>query len=77
MKFSKNYYTRYHIWQNLVAAAGDNLPAPETMAALAQAGLDFVWQDGQDVFEEEEEPKAPQLSMIDGDAAENWGGPYL
>lgn len=67
MRFSKNYYTRYHIWQNLVAAMGDNMPAPDTMFELASKGLEFVWQDGSDVFEEEEEKEGTQLSIVDSD----------
>lgn len=66
MKFSKAYYTRYHIWQNLVAALGDSMPSPETMFDLASKGLEFVWQDGADVFEEEE-GEGTQLSIVSND----------
>ena len=53
MKFSKIYYTRYHVWQNLVSALSANVPDPETMGQLAQTGLSFIVGDGQDIYEEE------------------------
>ncbi len=63
------YYTRYHIWQQLIAKAGE-LPA-EDIKTLAEYGLEFVWRDGTDVIEEVEETNTPEAVTISS------GGAYL
>ncbi len=76
MKFSKVYYTRYHLWQNLVSALGESMPSPEVAGKLVQAGYDFIMGDGTDVYEEEEKDKDQMTIQVDEDGT--WSsGAYL
>ena len=63
-ELSPQYYTRFHIWQSLVRNLTTKGWTPVDVADAAELGWDFVWRDGGDVFEPEEEENVNQLTLI-------------
>lgn len=65
LELTNVYYTRYHIWQQLIKQAGE-LPA-DVIAQLAREGYEFVWGDGSDVQQEPSEKDTPGETRVSGE----------